>query len=314
MEQRARYAVVGAFVLLLGSAGVALALWLGFAGEAKQYVTYAVFMTESVAGLNDGAAVKYRGVNVGRVRQVTLDREDPSRVRLLLDIEQGVPIKADTVAVLESLGVTGIAHVNLSGGSRDSPPLRAAAGKPYPVIRSGPSLLVRLDTAVSALLAEMREAAAQLKLVAENVSRLVASDNVAVAEQILDNVRALTQQLAGHAAGLADSVENVNRITAGAAAAGAEIPKLVEQVGTMLAALQRTSSAIAAAAGDVRQLAGDAREELRAAAQSTIPELAGALREIRQLAETLGRLGRELERDPSALVRGRGSQRRGPGE
>ena len=63
-------------------------------------------MTESVSGLNPNAPVTYRGVDVGKVREIAIDREDPARVRVLLDIEGGTPVKEDTVAILVSQGIT----------------------------------------------------------------------------------------------------------------------------------------------------------------------------------------------------------------
>ena len=44
------------------------------------------------------------------------------------------------MAVLQTQGLTGIAFVELTAGSRDSPPLQAQPGEEYPVIKSGPSL------------------------------------------------------------------------------------------------------------------------------------------------------------------------------
>lgn len=105
-------------------------------------------MKESVAGLNLNAPVRYRGVEVGRVQKIALDPDNVEQVQLTLAIESGTPIKVDNIAVLSTQGVTGIAFVDLTGGSRDSPLLRAVPDGPLPVIRSGPSLLVRLDASL----------------------------------------------------------------------------------------------------------------------------------------------------------------------
>ncbi|MBK7977631.1 MAG: MCE family protein [Deltaproteobacteria bacterium] len=68
-----------------------------------------------------------RGVEVGVVREIALDPGDPSE-RLTLDIVHGTPVKTDSVAVLSSQGLTGIAYVDLGGGSREAPPLAARPG------------------------------------------------------------------------------------------------------------------------------------------------------------------------------------------
>jgi len=133
------YALVGAFVLVLGAVLIAGVLWLASGGAfQKKYDLYLAIEDESVAGLNLDAPVKYSGVDVGKVREIHLDPANPVRVILLFAIERGTPIKEDTVAVLKIQGLTGIAYVELSGGARDAPPLGAIEGNPYPVIRTKP--------------------------------------------------------------------------------------------------------------------------------------------------------------------------------
>ena len=118
IETKVNYALVGAFVLALGAALVAGALWLAAGGAwQKKYDTYLAVEDESVAGLNLDAPVKYNGVDVGKVQAIHLDRINPQRVNLLFSIERGTPIKEDTIAVLKTQGLTGIAYVELNGGT-----------------------------------------------------------------------------------------------------------------------------------------------------------------------------------------------------
>ena len=122
------YARVGAFVLALGAALIAGALWPAAGGASKQaYELYLALVDESVAGLNLNPPVKYNGVDVGKVKAIHLDPDNPERVRLIFAIERGTLIKEDTVAALKTQGLTGIAYVELGGGTRESPPLRATA-------------------------------------------------------------------------------------------------------------------------------------------------------------------------------------------
>ena len=146
MEEKVNFAVVGVFVLVLGAALIGGVLWLS---SGKSYGTsydlYHTYMKESVAGLNLNAAVRYRGVDVGRVKKIVLAPGNVEEVQLTLAIESGTPVKTDTVAILQTQGLTGITFVDLTGGSRDAPALQSQDGEPYPVIRTGPSLMVRLD-------------------------------------------------------------------------------------------------------------------------------------------------------------------------
>ena len=104
------YTLVGAFVLALGAALIAVVLWLASGGAfQKKYDLYHAIEDESVAGLNLNAPVKHNGVDVGKVQAIELDPLNPERVILLLAIERGTSIKEDTVAVLKTQGLTGIA-------------------------------------------------------------------------------------------------------------------------------------------------------------------------------------------------------------
>ena len=76
MKAKTSYALVGLFVLLLSTAFIAALLWLTTGGPPKDYDFYVVYMTESVSGLSVDAPVKYKGVNVGRVRDIRLDPEE----------------------------------------------------------------------------------------------------------------------------------------------------------------------------------------------------------------------------------------------
>ena len=91
METKVNFALVGAFVVTLSVAIVAGVLWISSGGAArKDYDTYLAYSSESVSGLNRQAPVKYKGVEVGAVREIELDPEDPQNIRLVLDIEHGV--------------------------------------------------------------------------------------------------------------------------------------------------------------------------------------------------------------------------------
>ena len=118
MESKVNFALVGAFVLALATALVGAALWLASGGAYQtHYDRYDASVEESVSGLNVKAPVKYNGVDVGNVERIWLDANNPQRVKLRFQIERGTPIKVDTVATLKTQGLTGIAYVELSGGT-----------------------------------------------------------------------------------------------------------------------------------------------------------------------------------------------------
>ncbi|MGB7542589.1 MAG: MlaD family protein, partial [Burkholderiales bacterium] len=202
MDSRVNFAVVGVFVLALGTALVWGMLWLG-SGKSyrKTYDTYRAYMSESVSGLSLDAPVSYRGVEVGRVRKIALAQENMEQVELTMDIERGTPVKDDTVAVLRTQGLTGIAHVELSGGSRNSPPLQARPGEDTPVIRTGPSLLVRLDTALTSLLDNFNRTS-------ESLNALLDDSNRRALKRTFADLEVLSRTLATRSAAIDASLAN----------------------------------------------------------------------------------------------------------
>ncbi len=116
METRANYVLIGAFTLagILGVFG--FFLWLAKFEVSRQYAYYDVLF-DNVSGLSAAGGVSYNGLPVGQVISLRLDEEDPSKVRVRLEVDADIPVTKETIAQLQSLGVTGVAYVELTGGS-----------------------------------------------------------------------------------------------------------------------------------------------------------------------------------------------------
>ncbi|MCA0369338.1 MAG: MlaD family protein, partial [Proteobacteria bacterium] len=104
MEREANYVAVGAFILLVIAMGVGFVLWYTDARDRRNYETYEIYFTGSVSGLERGGPVRYLGVDVGRVRRISIDHGNPGRVMVVAEIDREAPISAATRA---SLGLQG---------------------------------------------------------------------------------------------------------------------------------------------------------------------------------------------------------------
>lgn len=322
MEAKLNPTIVGAFVLVLSGALIAGVLWLSSGRPyRKAFDLYETYLTESVSGLNVNAPVRYRGVEVGRVRNIVLAPNNVEQVQLTLAIERGTPIKEDTVSVLRTQGLTGIAYVDLSGGSQDSPRLRALPGQALPVIRAAPSLMVRLDTAVTALLDNLNRTS-------ENFNALIDKDSRHALRQVLTDLGLLTQALARRSATIEATIENSARMMENAARLTAELSRLAQRIGQSADRFDRMSSEVAKTTQDISRMADEiervgtatntliesTRTEARQVTGVIVPEVAALVGELRELTGLLRRFSMELERDPSMLIHGRPPARRGPGE
>lgn len=320
MEPKPNYILVGAFVVILGAVVTVGVLWLGKTDYRGAFDRYEAYMRESVAGLSENSTVKYRGVDVGRVKDIALSPDNPEEVRLTLDIAHGTPIKTDTIAVLETQGLTGLATINLTGGSRSAPPLHALEGQEYPVIKTGPSLFFRLDEAISRLLSEkgLSQLLADLDLAAKGAAEALDEENRATLKRTIKDLSDVVQSVADHKHQIEDSLEgaalsadNLVKVTA---SLNEQVPVLLARINKSAAALGTMTEELAQTSKAVRAVVNESKPELQQFSRQTLPETALLVSELRQLASALTRVARDLEREPNSLVFGKTPAPRGPGE
>ncbi len=302
------YTLVGAFVLVLGAALIAGVLWLASGGAfQKKYDLYAAIENESVAGLNLNAPVKYYGVDVGKVRSVTLAPGNPEQVNLLFAIERGTPVRESTIAVLKTQGLTGIAYVELSGGAAGSPPLRAAAGEKYPLIKTKPSLSARLENMLTTVLAKLDSTAG-------NINSVLSDENRAAFRNILANLAAVTQTFAARKATLDAGITNASRTLDNSAQASAELGPVIERIGHAADAVEKMGKAAALAAASAGRTLDASGPDIKRFTAETLPEFERVLGEMAALAASLRRLSERMEGSPGGLLLGRRPVPPGPGE
>ena len=311
MEPKINYIVVGLFVVVLGAVLAGVVLWLGKGYDRATYDRYYAYMEESVTGLSVDAAVKYRGVEVGRVKDIALNPNNTEQVQLILDIIRGTPIKEDTVAVLDIQGLTGLAIVDLRGGSRDASPLQAQAGEAYPVIRTGPSLLVRFDRAATRLLTNMNR-------VTENIDALLEEKNRATLRQLLTDIATISHSLAGQkeqvSTGVSHAAQSLDNLLQMTKNMNKQVPVLMERMNRGAEALERMSEEVIHTSTVLGTVIDETQPNIQQFSRQTLTETSFLIAELRELTASLQRVAQQLEQEPNALIFGRSAQPLGPGE
>lgn len=206
MDTNVNYTLVGAFVIVLISAIILAIIWLSSGFSFVQYRTYMVYSQEPVTGLSIDAPVEYNGVNVGSVKSIEIDKTNPHLVIVLINIKVGTPITRGTYAVLTTRGITGITYLALKDSSTDLRPLVAEAGQKYPVIRTSPSLFMRLDTIIN-------EFATNFRKVSESIETLLNKENQESIRMTLQNLKEVTGTLSANSQKLNAILENTSRAT-----------------------------------------------------------------------------------------------------
>ena len=135
----------------------------------------------SVTGLEPGAAVKFHGVQVGRVTDLAV--KDVGSVQVEIQVEHGTPIKTDTKATVEVVGITGLKYVELSGGSTDSDFLEIGE-----TIDAGQSLFDSISGSAEVILAK-------LELVLNNLYVMLGPETTVSLQNALDSVARVTSSM-----------------------------------------------------------------------------------------------------------------------
>lgn len=121
MPGRARKIRLGIFIFV---SSVLLLLIVGLFTAKELFeqtdTYYVAYRDVSVSGLEVGSPVKYMGINVGSISDITIDPDDVSQIIVELSLNQGTPVKVDATADIVSMGITGLKTIEIRGGSNDA--------------------------------------------------------------------------------------------------------------------------------------------------------------------------------------------------
>ncbi len=204
METRANYVLIGIFTLAVIASAFGFVLWFSGGEKPGSQRTYRIVFTGSVSGLLRGATVLFNGVKVGDVRSIDFLPEDPSHVSALIEVDGRVPIRADTKARLESTGLTGVANVALSGGTKTSPPLQPGPG-------GGPSTIMAERSDLQDLIENARKIAGQASEFLYKTNKLL-DDNKNSFTASVKNVEKFSDALAANSDGLKDFMASIGDV------------------------------------------------------------------------------------------------------
>ena len=325
MPRKSNPKVVGAFVIAAIALGLTAAIYLGAGRVLQHRVRFIVVFSEDIGGLEVDAPVKFRGVPVGRVSSIHLSMGSATeplrqlRMPVVIELNQtrireigGEIDLSDQVAVrtLVSHGLRArLALESFLSNRRyvaldvlpEAPPTQPSPGPlPYPEIpvyaepgwaalqADATKLLAKLQGLdLEGLVGDLRRAACSFERAAGRVDAAAGRIDVAAA--------ALPGTI--HAADAA-----IASVGSAARAIESGVVPLAVDTRAAVAQLRATLEAAEAAARHVDEHV-DPASPLAWQLAKTLGDLQSTSRSLRHLAE-------ELERDPSALVRGRVEDRR----
>jgi phospholipid/cholesterol/gamma-HCH transport system substrate-binding protein len=136
MEIRARYIMMGLFLLAVTAGVFAFVYWMQNAGGFGERSRFRITFDGAVPGLYTGSSVLFNGIRVGEVTALRIRVDRPDEVAADIAVNPNTPIRTDTMVDLEYQGLTGVAAISLTGG-RSTTPLGADDGVPILEAKSG---------------------------------------------------------------------------------------------------------------------------------------------------------------------------------
>jgi phospholipid/cholesterol/gamma-HCH transport system substrate-binding protein len=295
METRASHILIGSFVLLLVGALFGFVIWLARL-DGAQSKEYDIYFRDSVAGLAVGGVVRFSGVPVGQVREISLVKDDPSRVRVRIRLNQDVPILEGTIARLDAQGLTGVSFVQLEGGYQGAPPLAAKTGEDVPVIPSRVSAIQSLFTSAPQLLE-------QATIAVTRIGMLLNEKNRASLGNTLANLDTTTKAFANRSGDIEKALAELSGTMVELRKASTTVNLLAENtnglIDTDARELMANANTLAKRAnslvGELDGLVKESRPGISQLADTTLPELTRLVIDLRQLTRSLTAVSEKLE-------------------
>jgi len=266
METKANYLMIGGFVLGVLVLAFIFVFWMSnFAGGGKRYT---IVFESSVAGLTTGSSVGFNGIRVGEVQSFALDPQDARKVQVLISVRDDTPIRQNSHATIQSMGLTGGSGIQITPGTPDSEILVATAEDPIPVIQADPGSGQGVFEAGSAALNNANVFISKLNALLD--------ENEKAINTTMTNVEQFTTMLA----------------------------EKKEDIGQAITDVKDGAESFKSLSSKLEVSLGDNMDGLTRQARDSLQEFGNFMREGRRTAVTLNRILEKLEADPKGFLLG----------
>src|SRR5487761_2165645 len=303
MENRAHALAAGLFTLVLGAALAAVGMW--FSKDDIKLIPYALTTTSAVTGLKVEAPVRYRGVDVGKVDDISIDPANGGRVRIRIGVREGTPVTKSTYAQLGYQGITGLAYVLLGDDGKSREALQSSP-REIAQIRMRPSLKDQGEL----LFGTFAE-------IADDVKRLLDDENQGRVRRTLANLEEATRRASVLAKKLEPSLEAMPARIAEAKGLDGDARTSVKKADQLIASANGLALKLDARVDTLTRAVSSVEEvgvTARAVNDETMPRVNVLVDGLSKDTHALGRVINSLGEQPQSLVFGTPPGTPGPGE
>lgn len=299
-------AKVGALVVLSAAVLCATVYFLGSAQFGRTRTPYRAYF-KYAGGLEPGTDVLFGGIAVGKVTAVRPDANDPTRIEVDLEVKQGTPVNAKSLAKLGSVSLMSSPVLSITTGTNDSPRLQAGAVIPSretvsldDMQREVAAIAESAQTLIAAVHTDVDNITADTRQVLANVNDLTGEANRRHVAQILANADAMIARTSPQLDRIARNVESltakmgptVDNVNSTVTNANGTITVLRDRTQTDLIELQKTLV-------EVRGLV----DNLQAVVRSNQQNIQYTLENIRMATDHLNDLTESVNERPWSLIR-----------
>ncbi len=306
-EQKTRLGIflVVATVLFVTAVGFFLIPTLREAGD----VYFINFRDTSVYGLDVASIVRYQGVQIGKVIRMEVNPKSLDSVIVFIKVQKGFPVKSDMTAFLMYAGITGLKFIDLRGGTPTASRL-----PPRGEIQTGKGL----DAIAGSIVNNVGSAVGRL-------NDLLSDENRTQITHLLENLEkgtaALSSVLDSRKTQIGHTIDNIDK-------AAGEFVKATENLKTITANIDELSRKLTvsadAATKNIAQRFSDeemgrvikdfdtfvesssaAVKRIEGILQADQADMSRALEGLTEAMDNLSRFARQLQEDPTALIRAR---------
>lgn len=255
-----------------------------------------IYENTSINGLQVGGAVKYYGLNIGRVEDIVIDKEDINKVVVTISVKEDTPLKKDVEATLVYVGITGLKQIEIFGGTNESPLL-----KPGGYITAGKSAMDSITGRAEIL-------TAKIETIIDNIIQLTDQENQVKLENILTNVDGIITENRDSFQGTMNNLDSLTE----------ELTTLVSETSTAMSKLNlilNNAEIITKdlSESDLKQLVKNANSAIKKAnttfslINSTVDnsqdDIADTIQLLKETMEYLNEFSRQINENPSLLIR-----------
>jgi phospholipid/cholesterol/gamma-HCH transport system substrate-binding protein len=279
MDAKKEQAFVGVFVII--AASLLILTIFGISGAFGRSEQNFLVYFKNAGGLEPGSIVRYAGIRVGRVEKLSIDPKDPSRIIMHIGVDNGVPVKADSLTKVASLSALGENYLEIMPGKPESPPAKSGSvlpSKEFFGINDVADILNDLGPKAEDLVDNLNDRVTELKVTIERVNDLLNDQNRANVSASLGNLNGMLAENRPH---IKSALAHVDETTA----------KLNDTVDEFKQTAKQANETLK----KVDDMLGENRPDLRASISQLRKTLDNATTLVDQLNHTLNTNGENID-------------------